>query len=83
MPCSVFILVLIGTAVATAAVLEATLHDDGPSELREQLRVLSKQVTALLDRRREDLEMIEENLRRKLYETPELEDIKNALKTLR
>lgn len=74
--------VLIGVVAATPAVLEAT-RDDGSSELRDQFRVLSKQVTALLDRRREDLEIIEENMRRKLYETPELEDIKNALKALR
>ncbi|KAK9891407.1 hypothetical protein WA026_014645 [Henosepilachna vigintioctopunctata] len=78
-----FVYVLsIAVDVATTAIVDAT-RDVDSSELKEQLRVLSKQVTTLLDRRREDLQIIEENMLKKLYETPELEDIKRTLKALR
>ncbi|XP_044762095.1 protein scabrous isoform X1 [Coccinella septempunctata] len=83
MPCFYLMFVcIVGVTAATPAILEAT-QDEDSSDLREQFRVLSKQVTALLERRREDLEIIEQNMRKELYETPEFQDIKNALKTLR
>lgn len=56
---------------------------EGSSELEEQLQVLSKQVKALLDRRKEDLEIIEDSLRRKLFKSPEINDVQEEMKSLR
>ncbi|RZC42488.1 APG6 domain containing protein, partial [Asbolus verrucosus] len=53
------------------------------SALEEQLRVLSKQVTTLLDRRREDLASIEDNMRRKILASPELGDVREEIRKLR
>lgn len=52
-------------------------------DLEEQLRVLSKQVTTLLDRRSEDLRSIEDDMRRKLSESQDLTDVKEEIKNLR
>lgn len=49
----------------------------------QKLDVLSKQVSTLLDRRREDIAIIEENLRKKLARTQELADVKEEMKILR
>ncbi|XP_068903607.1 protein scabrous [Tenebrio molitor] len=54
-----------------------------PSALEEQLRVLGKQVTTLLDRRREDLASIEDNMRRKILSGPELGDVREEMRKLR
>lgn len=53
------------------------------SDLKEQFSVLSKQVTTLLDRRRDDLQLIEDSLRKKLAGSQELLDVKDELKNLR
>lgn len=53
------------------------------SDFQEQLSVLSKQVTALLDRRKEDMQSIEENVRRSVYNSPEIMDLRNEVKNLR
>lgn len=55
------------------------------SDLQEQLRVLSKQVTTLLDRRTEDLTIIEDNIRKKLlrHQPEELVDVRNDMHKLR
>lgn len=49
----------------------------------QQLKVLSKQVAALLDRRREDIQIIEENMRKSLAKSQELVDVKEEMKILR
>lgn len=54
-----------------------------PSDLENELRVLNKQVTTLLDRRREDLESIEGNLRKQLFQSPELVKVQEELQALR
>ena len=53
------------------------------SALEEQLRVLSKQVTTLLDRRREDLASIADDLRRKVLSSAELGDVRDEMQKLR
>ncbi|GJQ71173.1 putative signaling receptor binding protein [Trypoxylus dichotomus] len=53
------------------------------SDVEEQLKVLSKQVTALLERRREDLQIIEESMRKKLTKSQEFEDVREEIKNLR
>lgn len=53
------------------------------SDLENELRVLNKQVTTLLDRRREDLQSIEENLRKQLFQSPELVKVQADLQALR
>lgn len=53
------------------------------SDVGEQLKVLSKQVTALLERRREDLQIIEESMRKKLTKSQEFEDVREEMKNLR
>ncbi|KAK5642490.1 hypothetical protein RI129_008657 [Pyrocoelia pectoralis] len=55
----------------------------GKSEFEEELQILSKQVKALLDRRKEDLEIIEDSLRRKLFKSPEISDVQDEIRTLR
>ncbi|KAL3285023.1 hypothetical protein HHI36_019151 [Cryptolaemus montrouzieri] len=80
--CSYLLMFVCFVPISTFASADAT-QNLGSSELKEQLRVLSKQVTTLMDRRREDLDIIEENMRKKLYQTPELVEIKEALKALR
>lgn len=67
--CSVVIVVFIACATA--------------SDVEEQLKVLSKQVTALLERRREDLQIIEESMRKKLTKSQEFEEVKEEMKNLR
>lgn len=66
------------------AVLVGVCFDCCASETNEQqLKVLSKQVTALLDRRREDIAIIEENMRKNLAKSQELVDVKEEMKILR
>ncbi|XP_031348512.1 protein scabrous [Photinus pyralis] len=55
----------------------------GKSEFEEELQILSKQVKALLDRRKEDLEIIEDSLRRKLFKSPEISDVQDEIRALR
>lgn len=53
------------------------------SDLEEQMRVLGKQVTALLNKRTEDLKSIEDNMRRKLSHSQEFIDVREEIKGLR
>lgn len=53
------------------------------SDLEKQLRVLNRQVTTLLEKRNEDLKSIEDNMRKTIYDIPDLEIIRNDVKTLR
>lgn len=53
------------------------------NNLENELKLLSKQVTTLLDRRRDDLKLIEDSLRRKLSASSELLDVKEELRNLR
>ncbi|EFA00353.2 Protein scabrous-like Protein [Tribolium castaneum] len=55
----------------------------GSSDLEEQMRVLTKQVTTLLDRRREDLASIEDNMRKRMLQSPEIGDVREELRRLR
>ncbi|KAJ8950648.1 hypothetical protein NQ318_010848 [Aromia moschata] len=53
------------------------------ADFEQQLHVLSKQVNALLEKRREDVRMIEDNIRRSVYDSPELSGIRDEVKNLR
>lgn len=55
----------------------------GSSEFEDQLQLLSKQVKALLDRRKEDLQIIENSLINKLVKNFENSDIHEDVKSLR
>lgn len=67
-------------AVANTTPIASATTD---SDVEEQLKVLSKQVTALLERRREDLQIIEESMRKKLTKSQEFEDVREEMKNLR
>ncbi|KAF5296556.1 hypothetical protein FQA39_LY12474 [Lamprigera yunnana] len=53
------------------------------SDFEEKLSILSKQVKALLDRRKEDLEIIEDSLKRKLFKSLEVRDVQEEMRNLR
>lgn len=53
------------------------------SDLEKQLRVLNKQVTILLEKRNEDVKSIEDNMRKTIYDIPDLEIIRSDVNTLR
>lgn len=53
------------------------------SDLEEQMQVLSKQVTALLDRRKEDLDSIAKTMRENLAKSQELVDVREEMNSLR
>lgn len=74
MKCSVFVAILASVCFNCCVCSDAT-------DL--QLKVLSKQVSALLDRRREDIQIIEENMRKSLAKSRELVDVKEEMKILR
>lgn len=57
--------------------------DDGVLSMEEQLAVLAKQVKALTERRREDLESIEDNMRRKLTMSQDFLDVREEIRSLR
>nr|XP_022907876.1 protein scabrous [Onthophagus taurus] len=52
-------------------------------DVEDQLKVLNKQVTALLENRREDIEMIGESMRVKLTKSKEFEEVREEMKSLR
>lgn len=56
---------------------------EGTSDLEGRMQVLSKQVTALLERRSEDLKSIEESMRKKLVKDEQLGDVKEEIRNLR
>ncbi|KAJ8964129.1 hypothetical protein NQ317_018150 [Molorchus minor] len=58
--------------VVLFAVAGVRLACVGCVDLQEQLNVLSKQVTVLLERRKEDIRSIEDNIRKSIYDSPEL-----------
>lgn len=51
--------------------------------IEQQLKVLSKQVTTLLDMRRDDIRIIEESMKKKLLRSQEFVELKDQLKILR
>lgn len=65
------------------AIVASTASAAVSSDVEEQLKVLSKQVTALIERRREDLQIIEESMRKKLSKGQEFEDVREEMKSLR
>lgn len=67
----------IAASFLTLGVVAVAAADD------EQLKVLSRQVKALLDRREEDVRSIEDNLRKKLFASPEIENVLEEMKNLR
>lgn len=69
------------TAAAAATPTSDVLEDE--VNLRDQLKMVSKQVTALLERRAEDLKSIEEHMRRKLTRSQELSDVREEIRNLR
>lgn len=73
--------------MSVAALVIVTLFTlcavDGSSDLEDRMQVLSKQVTALLERRSEDLKSIEESMRKKLVEDEQLGDVKEEIRNLR
>lgn len=52
-------------------------------DLEEDFRVLSKQVTILLDKRKEDVKIIEEHMKKAIFDMPEIVEMKNQIKKLR
>lgn len=52
-------------------------------DLEEDFRVLSKQVTILLDKRKEDVKIIEEHMKKAIFDMPEIAEMKNQIKKLR
>lgn len=70
---------------ATAVVLVAALVTVvSASESDEyDLRVLSKQVRALVERRAEDLRSIEESVRRTVFNGPEVEELRDQVRSLK
>ncbi|KAF5305252.1 hypothetical protein FQR65_LT18740 [Abscondita terminalis] len=54
-----------------------------PSEYEEKLETLSKQIKALLEFRKEDLQIIEDSLLRKLFKSPEISDVREEMRILR
>lgn len=71
--------VLLFAVVLLCAVCAAEIEGG----LEQQMRVLSKQVTALLDRRQEDIQLIEDNMRKTLAKSQELVQVKEEMKNLR
>ncbi|XP_056636562.1 protein scabrous [Diorhabda sublineata] len=52
-------------------------------DLEEDFRVLSKQVSILLDKRKEDVKIIEEHMKKAIFEMPEIVEMRNQIKKLR
>lgn len=55
----------------------------GDTTIEQQLNVLSKQVSTLLDMRRDDIRIIEESMKKKLLRSQEFVELKDQLKYLR
>lgn len=66
--------VLVAAFVAIASASESDEYD---------LRVLSKQVRALVERRAEDLRSIEESVRRTVFNGPEVEELRDQVRSLK
>lgn len=72
------------SVAALAMVILLTLCGaESSSDLEEQMKVLSKQVTALLERRSEDIKSIEESMRKKLIEDEQLVNVKEEIRNMR
>lgn len=71
--------------IITSAVLGMMSTACGESSaIKEQLWILSKQVKTLLDRRKEDLSIIEDNIMKKMFGTPnEFSDVREDIQKLR
>lgn len=53
------------------------------SDFEQEFRLLSKQVRVLLDKRTEDMKMIEENIRKTIYDSTEMDEMRKEIKFLR
>lgn len=53
------------------------------SDFEQELRLLSKQVRVLLEKRTEDVKMIEENIRKTIYDSEEMDQMRKEIETLR
>lgn len=53
------------------------------SDLEEDFRVLSRQVSVLLDKRTEDVKSIEDHIRTAILDMPEIADIRTEIKKIR
>lgn len=53
------------------------------SDFEQEFRLLSKQVRVLLDKRAEDMKMIEENIRKTIYENVEMDGMRKEIQNLR
>ncbi|KAG5885039.1 hypothetical protein JTB14_018635 [Gonioctena quinquepunctata] len=71
------------TVVVVMFIFSGTCSTCAESDLETDFRVLSKQVTALLDKRREDMKSIEQHVMKAIFDTPELLDLRNEVKKLR
>lgn len=53
------------------------------SDFEQEFRLLTKQVKVLLDKRREDMKMIEENIRKTIYDSAEMDAMRKEIENLR
>lgn len=68
------VVLIVAAFVAYASAGESDEYD---------LRVLSKQVRALVERRAEDLRSIEESVRRTVFNGPEVEELRDQVRSLK
>lgn len=52
-------------------------------DFEQEFRLLSKQVRVLLDKRTEDMKMIEKNIRKSIYDSDEMDEMRKEIKELR
>lgn len=53
------------------------------SDFQQEFRLLSKQVQVLFNKRTEDMKMIEENIRKTIYDSAEMDQMREEIKFLR
>lgn len=53
------------------------------SDFEQEFRLLSKQVRVLLNKRTEDMKMIEENIRKTIYDSAEMDQMRKEIQFLR
>lgn len=79
---STILVCVVATAVVVLSCATVT-NAAAASDLEIELRVLSKQVTTLMERRRDDLKLIEEDLAKKLANSQEINDMRKEIQDLR
>ncbi|KAF7273008.1 hypothetical protein GWI33_014245 [Rhynchophorus ferrugineus] len=72
-----------GGGSGTAANDIATRADEMIRDADYDLKVLSKQVKVLVERRAEDLKSIEDSVRKTVFNGPEVEELKEQVRSLR